>query len=338
MRLFAFFFVNVIATIGFAQEPIRKIVFGSCIKQERPIPILFTMKKERADLLMFIGDNIYADTMDMQVMREKYNKLAANKDFQSLTSDCVTMATWDDHDYGINDAGADFPKRAESQKQFLDFWNVPADSPRRKQEGIYEARVFGPEGKRVQVIVLDTRFFRSPLKTGKRRVGGPYYPDEDASKTMLGQAQWKWLKEQLEKPAELRIIVSSIQFVAAAAGQETWSNLPLERKRFLDLIQRTKANGILFVSGDRHWAELSTITQNVPYPIHDLTSSSLNQIHSRGTPTENAFRVSPTYHRENYGRMIIDWSESPSLTMEVCDMEGTKRISKKVQLADLDFD
>ncbi len=322
-----------------ADQPVSRIVFGSCIKQDLPIPILYTMRKEKPDLLLFIGDNIYADTEDMDLMRAKYAKLAANKEFQSLRGSCPTMATWDDHDYGVNDGGADYAKRVDSQTEFLDFWQVPQDSPRRSRQGVYDARSFGPAGKRLQVIVLDTRYHRSPLRTGSRRVGGPYYPDQDESKTMLGDAQWQWLEQQLRQPAELRLIVSSIQFAASAAGQETWANLPSERQRLLALIRTTKAAGVFVVSGDRHWSELSRLDDGAEYPIYDLTSSSFNQIHQRGTPTENLHRISDTtYHRENYGLIKIDWQmPDPQVTMQIKDIEGGVRIEQRFLASQLKF-
>ena len=260
-------------------------------------------------------------------MRAKYRQLGAVPPFQRLTASCPTMATWDDHDYGVNDGGADYVMRKEAQQAFLDFWKVTKDSPRRSREGIYHAKVFGDEGRRLQVVLLDTRYFRSPLKKGPvRRVGGPYVPDEDPSKTILGDDQWQWLKQTLQEPADLRVIVSSIQFAASAAGQETWSNLPKERKQMLSLIKETNATGVMFISGDRHWAELSRIDREDSYPIYDLTSSSLNQMHGRGTPTENRYRISEkTYHRENYGVLSIDW-EKKTVEMSIRDMQSAKVI------------
>ncbi len=272
-----------------SSDPVTRVLFGSCVKQEFPTPIFQTMISVPADLAIFLGDNIYADTSDMAVMRAKYDQLAANKDFAKLRAAVPILATWDDHDYGVNDGGADFSMREAAQKEFLRFWNEPEDSPRHGREGVYDAHIFGPKGKRLQVILLDTRYFRSPLKTGKPRVGGPYVPDADPSKTMLGDEQWKWLSEQLRQPAELRVIGTGIQCIPEAAGQETWSNLPLERDRLFKLIQDTKAGGVILVSGDRHWSELSLLSEDVPYPMYELTSSSFNQIHPRGTPTENRF-------------------------------------------------
>jgi len=154
---------------------------------------------------------------------------------------------------------------------------------------------------------------------------------------MLGEEQWQWLEKELKKPAEIRLIGSGIQIVPEASGQETWSNLPHERQRLFDVVAKTKAEGVIFLSGDRHWSEFSKVTENAPYPLYDFTSSSLNQIHPRGTPTDNRFRVSEsTYHKENFGEIEIDWSgEETSLTVSIRDLEGMAKFAERVPLAEL---
>ena len=100
---------------------------------------------------------------------------------------------WDDHDYGLNDAGAEFMGKDESKRQFLTFFGEPSGSPRWQRPGVYDAKIFGPPGKRVQVILLDGRYNRSPLKKGKRGSHPnypflePYLPNTDADATMLEQ-------------------------------------------------------------------------------------------------------------------------------------------------------
>lgn len=329
------FFVMLCSTARAENEAVlSRILFGSCIKQEQPMPILEKIADDNPDLFIFLGDNIYADTTDMDVMRDKYAKLRADRGFSRLLQACPTLVTWDDHDYGVNDGGADYPQRVESQKLFVDFWQDPADSPRRHREGVYDAKVFGPIGKRVQVILLDTRYFRSPLDKGEQRVGGSYVPSTDPARTMLGDAQWEWLEQQLRVPAELRIIATSIQLLPAASGQETWANLPLERQRIFDLIESTKANGVIFISGDRHWSELSVVDDTLSYPLYELTSSSLNQLHARGTPTKNQYRATPnTFHRENYGVIAINWeADIPTVQLEIRDIERTVRLRQAIPL------
>lgn len=318
-------------------QPLTRIAFGSCIKQQNPAPLYADILDYDPQLFLYIGDNIYGDSDDMAVLRAKYKVLGEKAGFRDLKKSAVVLATWDDHDYGVNDGGAGYKQREASQRLFSEFWSDVPDSPRRARAGVYDAHVFGPPGKRVQVILLDTRYFRSDLKKGERRVGGPYYPNDDPQATMLGEAQWKWLEKQLRVPAEVRVVASSIQLVPTAAGQETWANLPLQRDRFMKLISTTRANGVFVISGDRHWADFSRTTAGVPYPLYDFTSSSINQLHARGTPTENRHRLlDRTFHEENFGAIDIDWSgEDPQITVSIVDLDGKKQLSHTLHLSEL---
>ena len=323
-----------------AAEPlVSHIAFGSCIDTPEH-PMLDRALTLPMNVFLLMGDNIYADTQDMAVMRAKYDALKASTFFRELRRKVPVLATWDDHDFGANDAGADYPKRREAQAEFLRWLDEPADSPRRQREGVYDARVFGPPGKRVQVILLDTRYFRSPLqrvpRAEQKAIGGVYVPNPDRSTTMLGEAQWRWLEAQLKVPAELRLIVSSIQFVSEFSGAEAWANLPHEKQRMLDLLRATQASGVLFLSGDRHWCELSRM-EGPGYPLYDLTASALTQKHPRGTPSENRYRALPTtYHDVNVGHLHIDWSASdPALTLKIIDVAGVARMEHALRLSEL---
>lgn len=319
--------------------PLTRIAFGSCATQERPQPIWDAVLACRPQLLLLLGDNIYADTQDMDVMRRKYAKLAAMPGFQALRRACPILATWDDHDLGADDAGSDYPRKEESQKIFLDFFEDPSDSPRRTRTGVYDAHVFGPEGKRVQVIMLDTRYFRSPLKRSPRTStsNGRYVPDSDSNTTILGEQQWRWLAEQLAIPAELRLLVSSIQVAAEDHGGEKWMNFPHERERLFTLIRDSRAEGVLILSGDRHLAELSMMDAGVGYPIYDLTSSGLNQAAKAWRPLGvNRHRVATMNWGDNFGVIAIDWDRrDPRISLQVRDVTGDLRIQQKVDLSTL---
>ncbi len=322
-----------------AAEPLRHIAFGSCLNKTEH-PLLDRALTLPMDLFIFMGDNIYADTTNMTVMHNKYLALKQSTFFQGLRKKTPFLATWDDHDYGWNDAGANYPMRRESQREFLDWLEEPSDSPRRRQEGVCDARIYGPPGKRVQVILLDTRYFRSPLVRGDHGAepsGGPYVPDPDPGKTMLGATQWEWLEIQLRQSAEVRLIVSSIQFVAEFAGCESWANFPREKEKFLAVLARTRAAGVLFVSGDRHWSEFSKMPGPLGYPLYDFTSSGMTQRHPRGTPTPNKYRVQPaTFHEANVGHLQIDWeAPDPVLTIKIVGADGTVPLQRVVKLGEL---
>jgi alkaline phosphatase D len=325
--------------LGRPPEPLRQVVFGSCLDKTEH-PMLDRAAALPMDLFLFMGDNIYADTTDMAVMRAKYQALGASTFFQTVRSKAVILATWDDHDLGQNDGGADYPRKAEAQREFCDWLNEPPWSALRQREGVYQARTFGPPGQRTQVILLDTRYFRSPLKRvpkDQASAGGTAVPHTDNTTTILGSAQWQWLEGVLRQPAELRLVVSSIQFAAQASGSESWANFPHEQRRLVQLIRETRAQGVLFLSGDRHWCEFSTLTQDVPYPLHDLTASSMTQPHPRGTPTPNQHRSLPqTWHQPNVGTLDIDWEKpDPRLTLRILDESGTARLEKIIHLREL---
>jgi alkaline phosphatase D len=320
-----------------ANSPVlSRIAFGSCSSQEKPQPIWDAVVAARPDLFLFLGDNIYGDTDNMEILKQKYAEFGANPGFQKLIKACPIMATWDDHDYGTDDSGADFRARVASQKLFLDFFNEPPASPRRQREGVYVGAIFGPPGRRVQIILLDTRYFRSPLK----KSGKAYAPNTDAGATMLGGAQWKWLEEQLREPAELRLIGSSIQVVAEEHPFEKWVNIPAERERLYKLLRDTKANGVVFLTGDRHLAELSSMDAGLGYPLFDLTSSGLNMGNRRWRPTEvNKHRVATMTSGDNFGMVLVDWDATPpTVRLQIRDVAGEVVIQQKIELPLLSMD
>jgi len=333
-----------------AREPdpavaVRRIAAGSCIRQDKPQPIWRAVADFAPDVLLMLGDNIYGDTEDMAVLQEKYGVLAADPGFAALRSRVPIMAVWDDHDYGANDAGRDYPRRRESQRVFLDFFGVAADSPLRAQDGIYRALVVGPPNRRVQFICLDTRFHRSPLASIPRservRGEGPYKPTDDPDATVLGAEQWRWLEGVLAEPAEVRIVLSSIQVAATEHHWEQWGNFPAERARLFRTLRESGARGIVVVSGDRHSAEISRVAagpEALPYPLYDLTASSLNQPQGSGKREEpNAHRLGPRFRDPNFGTLEIDWDApaGATMTLAIRDLTGAVVHAEQVRIADL---
>ena len=152
-------------------------------------------------------------------------------------------------------------------------------------------------------------------------------PNTDANATLLGAAQWAWLEEQLHEPAQVRIIGSSIQVVNETSGGEKWSNFPAEKKKLFELLWANRATGVIFISGDRHYAELEMMDGEIGYPVYDLTSSSLNWAEPRWR------RIAPSKHRiglaergDNFGLVEIDWNRTdPLIRLKVIDVDGRPR-------------
>lgn len=327
-------------------KPLTRIAFASCADQDKPLPIFEKIAGLKPDLYLAMGDNIYADVKpepgldEMASMKAKYDKLAALPGWQKLVATCPVLAVWDDHDYGKNDQGVEYPHKVESQKLFCDFFKLPADSPVRSQKGVYQAKTFGPAGRRVQVILLDGRYHRSPLQKAAAVIPGtrirPYLPNTDPAATLLGAEQWKWLEEQLRQPADLRLVVSGIQVVSEDHPHEKWTNIPAERERLYKLLRDTKAAGVVILSGDRHLAEISLDRKAVPYPLFDVTSSGLNQgSKAWRAPEVNRHLMAAMPHGDNFGFVTIDWAAagSPKVSLQVRDGDGEIAIKETIPLS-----
>jgi alkaline phosphatase D len=316
-------------------KPLEQIAFGSCTRQMQDAPLLNTIVSAKPDLFLMLGDTVYPDINDeataliepwpseetLPRIRQVYAQMAAKPEYRNLKNSVPMLAVWDDHDYGINDGSGDFIYKDESQQLFLDFFDEPADSQRRKTPGIYDVKTYGPQGQRVQVILLDTRYFRTPPTPDTRseaekkalNIAGRYAASDDPDATVLGETQWRWLEEQLRQPAELRLLVSSYPLVPTELGRDAWGNFPRERQRLFDLIKTTKANGVIVLSGDVHFSEISKTAEG-PYPLYDFTSSALAAPSSGNENFVNSYRISPTYAEVNYGLVKVDWQAQPAPT------------------------
>ncbi len=318
---------------GAPTAPLRRIGFGSCIDQTKPQPIWDTVLADAPGLFIFGGDNVYASEQpwSLERLEQAYALEAAVPGFDRLRRTVPHLAIWDDHDYGLNDGGAGFPHKQASKSAFLRFWGIPPDDPRGQRDGLYHAQVFGPPGQQVQVILLDTRWFRSPWKvTDQRNAPGKerYLPDANPGTTMLGEAQWRWLQEQLRQPAQVRLIVSGIQVIVEGHGWERWGNFPLERQRLYRLIAETRAQGVVFLSGDRHLGAIYRETQGVPYPLHELTSSGITHPW-REAAEAGPNRLGELFTELHYGAVEIDW-ERQSLQLALKDLRGAPRRSHTI--------
>lgn len=312
------------ASLPAASSTITKIAFGSCINEERAMPIWNSILKKNPDLFLFTGDNVYADNNRGQWVNKPdpaefdfaYNTLAKNADFSNFAKKVPMMAIFDDHDYGKNDAGKEYPLKDVAKQKMLDFFRVPASAPVRKHEGAYDSKIFGPEGKKVQIIMLDTRTFRSALtktddrgKPGKER----YLPSQDPKQDMLGAKQWKWLQAELTKPADIRLVVTGIQLIADTHGWEAWSTMPKQRQKLYDMINTVETGSVFVISGDRHVGGLYRKNDGMKKPLYEITSSSMNFSFNPSkditSEWDKKHQIGTLYGPENYGLIEINWDE-----------------------------
>lgn len=317
---------------------LTRIGVGSCLHQGQPQPVWEGVMRRAPQLFLMIGDNVYGDirSADGSELAQAYRTQLEHPEFAAARAALPMLGIWDDHDYGGNDAGSDFAHKQQGERLFREFWQRPAGAA---GEGVHYAEAFGPPGRRVQIIFLDTRSFRSPLMraAGTLPFWGRYEPDPAPEKTMLGAAQWAWLEAQLKVPAQIRLIVSSVQVLAEGHGFERWGNLPAERDRLLGLLERTDARGVVLLSGDRHNAALYQARLVGGRLLPEMTASSLNSAKGPSRDEAGPERRGEAYWRENFGEIGIDW-EARRLSLDIRDVTGAPARQWEIPFAELGAD
>ncbi|HEY0743820.1 MAG TPA: alkaline phosphatase D family protein [Chryseosolibacter sp.] len=327
---------------GQESPTVYKVAFGSCGEQYKPQPVLERVVEQNPDLFIYLGDNIYSDTYSLDTLKKNYQILGDKPEFKKLKAEVPILATWDDHDYGMNDSGRHYPLKKESKEVFLNFFGV-ADETVKTHEGIYYSVVKEVAGKKIQFVMLDMRTFRDKLlKYNGNRQGQKgfdyeldYSPYTATDSTMLGEQQWAWLQARLKEPADIRIVGSSTQFGITHNGYEAWANFPHEQRRFTDLIKLTRANGVLFISGDVHYAEISRLNVDGLYPIYDVTASGITSTWDFATPNDN--RIDGPVMENHFGLLTLSIGDETEITMQIIDVTGKPRISRTVKLSELMF-
>lgn len=298
-----------------------KILFGSCLNQNRSVAVMDAIYGQNPDMFIFLGDNVYGASEDAALTELK--KAYAKADgFLNRTRLGEINAIWDDYDFGRNDGGGDYPHKEAAERIFLDFWQVPQNDERRGRPGIYFSREKMLGGTRLQIIYLDTRYFRSPLEKSPEK-HAKYAANRNPGATILGRAQWAWLEKEIAKPADIRIIASSIQVLATSHGLEKWANFPAERSKLLSMIDARNGGRTVLLSGDRHFSSFYELDG-----LLELTSSSLNN-NWKNASEADPLLTSGNYGDEGtYGELLINPTER-SLTLSIKNADADN-LSQKI--------
>jgi len=300
-------------------QPIQRIAFGSCSREDKDQSFWNQIKSTNPDLWIWLGDIIYGDSEDKDVMWSKYQKLFQNIHYQNFIKDIPALGIWDDHDYGINDGGKDFPAKKQNKDLFFDFFQQPAPP----YPGIYRSFHLGQDDRDFKLILLDTRSFKDK-------------PTPDKKGDVLGEEQWYWLENDLandETSSGIIIIASGIQVLSEEHAYETWGQFPEARKRLLNLACAYPNKTFIAITGDRHIAELSK--QHLPEcgrNWYDLTSSGLTHAWNTFPGEPNKHRVSEVYTDRHFGIIDFDWDAYAVILNIISLTDQTEVISETIPI------
>ena len=282
-----------------------QLAFGSCNKHSRKQVLWDDVTSLNPEAWIWLGDIIYGDTDDMQTLQKKYAQQLYSIPYQRMKKYVDIYGIWDDHDYGQNDAGADYKMKKESRDILFSFLELPKSNQAWQREGAYQSHVFNTLDFKLKLILLDSRYFREqPTKNGKTYTK-EYGPD------ILGEEQWDWLAKELNDPSvEFFIIGNGIQVISEEHNFEKWANFPSSRDRLFELIQNTENGKVILLSGDRHISELSAIQlDGLDYPLYDLTSSGLTHPWKNFPGEENQHRIGDVINKKNFGILHFSRNE-----------------------------
>ncbi len=287
-----------------------RIAFGSCNKVGHPQPLWSVISESVPDLWIWLGDIIYADTENMDSMKAMYNRQKNLTEYKTFAQKTPIVGIWDDHDFGKDNGGKDYLRKKESQQLLLDFLDEPQNNPRRKQEGVYTSYVYRFHENSIKVILLDTRYFRDD-------------PGEESD--ILGETQWAWLENELATDsADVTILESSIQILPRDHWREKWSRFPKSRDRLLKLLKQYHKPGLILISGDRHYGEISKYEEE-GLSLYEITSSGLT--HHKWSIwfylglENNRYRLGEPWVDLNFGLIDIDFKRK-NIILYIVDQNG----------------
>lgn len=274
---------------------------------------------QRPDLMLWLGDNVYLREPDWGSRSgylHRYTHTRSTPELQRLLRSTKHYAIWDDHDFGPNDADGSWVHGGTAREVFDLFWPNPTCGVP-GVEGTTTAFSHGD----VDLFLLDNRTHRVP---GDLRTSDP---------AMLGTAQLDWLIRALKySRAPFKLVAVGSQVLNSAAIWENYATMPGERDELIRRIEEEGISGVVFLTGDRHFTELSRMDLKDGRVVYDLTVSPLTS----GTyqaKEENRHRVQGTLvEQRNFATLSFSGPlKQRVMTIRVYDPEGGLLWERAVQ-------
>jgi alkaline phosphatase D len=249
----------------------------------------------RPDMMLWMGDNTYLREVDWWSeagMHHRFAHTRALPELQPLLASTSHIATWDDHDYGPNDADGSWVLKGVALDVFKRYWaNLSYGLP--GLPGVFGHHQF----QDAEFFLLDDRYHRSSNESPR---------DE---KTYWGEAQLDWLLEALQtSQAPFKFVVNGGQVLTPEPGGENVATYPAQYRRLLSELERRRIGGVVFLTGDVHKTMLLRMPrENGAPPLYEFTVSPLTAgPDTRPNATPSRLAVEGTFvQRRNFGTVTV---------------------------------
>jgi len=255
---------------------------------DRPKPyggdyeIYTSIYKKHPDFMLWGGDNVYlreADYYSRTGILARYTYHQSLPELQPLFGSVHNYAIWDDHDYGPDNSDRSFINKDLTLEAFKLFWANPSYGVMDKPG---TTTFF--KWNDVDFFLLDDRYYRSPDNR------------ENTRKVEFGEDQIEWLMDALSfSKAPFKIIVTGGQILNPLPEWETYSMFPEEKNELLNKIKAEGITGVVFLTGDRHFTEISKMKRHGTYPLYDFTISAFTSGANSWPEEPNFYRIKGTH-------------------------------------------
>ena len=268
--------------------------FARIVFPGNAIRIFYYMKRKQSNFMVWLGDNVYYMFKDYRNYQNMFDRQLKIRNKFFLLGDFLNgqpnYATWDDHDYGWNNADSTFPGKNDAVKVFKGFWPNDFEHGDTAAGIYYSFRQYDSE-----FFMTDNRWYLQP--------------QGDTGGSFLGQQQLKWLQESLKKSdATFKFVCIGSQVISDAWIDDSYAKYPVERNQLLDFIIENNIPGVIFLTGDKHMTELSKLDWK-GYPFYDFTCSPLTApiVPTKNLPGYvNHYSVKKTVlYKKNFGRVSV---------------------------------
>jgi len=284
------------------------------------------MKKKGGDFMLWLGDNTYYFGKDYESGENMFQRQLKQRRKYPILNDFLgslpQYAIWDDHDFGPNNADSSFQLKEDALKVFQHFW--PNTYPDQK---VFKGNYFSFRYADCDFYMTDGRFWRSA--------------PGDSSASMLGETQMTWLKKQLiTSTATFKFIAVGSQVIDNSNFGEYYQQYPREYNELLSFITDNNVKGVIFLTGDKHFTELTRHVSERGYPFYDFTCSPLTSppvpIRLFGLKS-NPQRVNGfVYNFKNFGKLKIEGKKGARIAIiQVFDRRGGKHWEYRIHQEEL---
>lgn len=249
---------------------------------------------QKPDFMLWLGDNIYLREPDWNTktgIYHRYTHTRSTPELQPLMAAMPQYAIWDDHDFGTNDSDGSFINKELTAEAFKNFWA----NPNYQNAGTTGMFTWND----CDFFLLDNRYYRTTDKLLDKPKG-----------SILGKDQLEWFKQALlRSDASFKFVAMGGQFLNTAAVYENYSICPQERNEIINFIHDNEIKNVVFLTGDRHFSELSKLeTQGKP-TIYDFTASPLTSTAvtlDKAQPEANTLRMANSLVcQNNFGQITV---------------------------------